>query len=129
MFVVSVHPVSVVKILMALHYDNYYVDDLNEAAKDRLLAKLSKRKGPIVQMGFGLHAGNAVQGAIGSQRKLDATYSECFEIYADLPMIRTLCIFLTQVFVFVICHSFRICGTIRISRIIYEKVRCSFAHV
>lgn len=25
-------------------------------------------------MGFGLHAGNAVQGAIGSQRKLDATY-------------------------------------------------------
>jgi hypothetical protein len=25
-------------------------------------------------MGFGLHAGTAVQGAIGSQRKLDATY-------------------------------------------------------
>mmetsp|Transcript_27023 Transcript_27023/g.27400 ORF Transcript_27023/g.27400 Transcript_27023/m.27400 type:complete len:93 (+) Transcript_27023:2-280(+) len=25
-------------------------------------------------MGFGLHAGKAVQGAIGSQRKLDATY-------------------------------------------------------
>ena len=37
-------------------------------------------------MGFGLHAGKAVQGAIGSQRKIDATYvseavelSECLE--------------------------------------------------
>lgn len=30
--------------------------------------------------GFGLHAGKAVQGAIGSQRKLDATYlSEAVE--------------------------------------------------
>ena len=61
---------------MALHYDNYYVDDMNETARNRLLTKLSERKGPIVQIGFGLHAGNAVQGAIGSQRKLDATYSE-----------------------------------------------------
>jgi len=65
---------SVVKISMALHYDNYYVDDMNETARNRLLTKLSGRKGPIVQIGFGLHAGNAVQGAIGSQRKLDATY-------------------------------------------------------
>jgi len=65
---------SVVKISMALHYDNYFVDGMNEAARNRLLTKLSKRKGPIVQMGFGLHAGKAVQGAIGSQRKLDATY-------------------------------------------------------
>ena len=70
---------SVVKISMALHYDNYFVDGMNEAARNRLLTKLSKRKGPIVQMGFGLHAGKAVQGAIGSQRKLDATYSEYFK--------------------------------------------------
>ena len=65
---------SVVKISMALHYDKYFTDGMNEEAKNRLLTKLSKRKGPLVQMGFGLHAGKAVQGAIGSQRKLDATY-------------------------------------------------------
>ena len=28
----------------------------------------------MLQLGFGLHAGKAVQGAIGSQRKIDATY-------------------------------------------------------
>lgn len=34
----------------------------------------------MLQMGFGLHAGKAVQGAIGSQRKIDATYiSEAVE--------------------------------------------------
>jgi len=65
---------SVVKISMALHYDKYFTDAINESAKNSLLSKLSNRKGPIVQMGFGLHAGRAVQGAIGSQRKLDATY-------------------------------------------------------
>ena len=65
---------SVVKISMALHHDKYFTDAINESAKYRLLSKLSSRKGPLVQMGFGLHAGTAVQGAIGSQRKLDATY-------------------------------------------------------
>jgi class 3 adenylate cyclase len=65
---------SVVKISIALHYDQYFTDGMSEAAKKRLIAKLSNRKGPLVQMGFGLHAGTAVQGAIGSQRKLDATY-------------------------------------------------------
>ena len=65
---------SVVKISIALHYDNHFVESMNEEARNRLIKKLSKRKGPIVQMGFGLHAGKAVQGAIGSQRKLDATY-------------------------------------------------------
>jgi class 3 adenylate cyclase len=65
---------SVVKISMALHYDQYFTDGMSEAAKKRLVTKLSNRKGPLVQMGFGLHAGTAVQGAIGSQRKLDATY-------------------------------------------------------
>jgi hypothetical protein len=71
----------VVKVVMALHHDDYYVETMNEAPKERLLAKLSKRPGPIVQMGFGLHAGQAVQGAIGSERKIDATYvSEAVEM-------------------------------------------------
>jgi class 3 adenylate cyclase len=71
---------SVVKIAIALHHDKYYLDPLSDAAKEALLAKVSKRKGPVVQLGFGLHAGKAVQGAIGSQRKIDATYvSEAVE--------------------------------------------------
>ena len=71
---------SVVKICMALHHDDYYVETMSDAARGALLKKLSKRKGPIVQMGFGLHAGKAVQGAIGSTRKIDATYvSEAVE--------------------------------------------------
>jgi len=65
---------SVVRISMALHHDNYYLESMSETARDALLAKLSKRKGPVVQMGFGLHAGKAIQGALGSQRKIDATY-------------------------------------------------------
>jgi class 3 adenylate cyclase len=71
---------SVVKISIALHHDKYYLEPLSEVARETLLAKLSKRKGPVVQLGFGLHAGKAVQGAIGSQRKIDATYvSEAVE--------------------------------------------------
>eukprot|EP00522_Entomoneis_paludosa_P013153 CAMPEP_0172451694 /NCGR_PEP_ID=MMETSP1065-20121228/9625_1 /TAXON_ID=265537 /ORGANISM="Amphiprora paludosa, Strain CCMP125" /LENGTH=1163 /DNA_ID=CAMNT_0013203661 /DNA_START=207 /DNA_END=3698 /DNA_ORIENTATION=+ len=71
---------SVVKICMALHHDDYYIETMSETAREALLAKLSKRKGPVVQLGFGLHAGKAVQGAIGSQRKIDATYvSEAVE--------------------------------------------------
>ena len=65
---------SVVKICMALHHDKFYIETMSETARENLLTKLSKRKGPVVQMGFGLHAGKAVQGAIGSQRKIDATY-------------------------------------------------------
>jgi len=65
---------SVVKISMALHYDDFYIKTLTDSAREALQSKLSKRKGPVVQMGFGLHAGKAVQGAIGSQRKIDATY-------------------------------------------------------
>ena len=65
---------SVVKISIALHHDQYYLEPLSEGAREALLTKLSKRKGPLVQLGFGLHAGKAVQGAIGSQRKIDATY-------------------------------------------------------
>ena len=71
---------SVVKITMALHHDDYYIETMSETAREALLSKLSKRKGPVVQLGFGLHAGKAVQGAIGSQRKIDATYvSEAVE--------------------------------------------------
>jgi class 3 adenylate cyclase len=66
---------SVVKICLSLYYDKFYLEPLSDTAKDRLKEKvLKKRSGPVVQMGFGLHAGKAVQGAIGSQRKIDATY-------------------------------------------------------
>jgi len=72
---------AVVKICLALYYDEYYIENMSQVASDALLEKLSGRKGPIVQMGFGLHAGTAVQGAIGSQRKIDATYvSESVEL-------------------------------------------------
>eukprot|EP00934_Nitzschia_sp_Nitz4_P004902 Nitzschia sp. Nitz4//scaffold133_size116822//8420//11773//NITZ4_003791-RA/size116822-processed-gene-0.48-mRNA-1//-1//CDS//3329535348//4892//frame0 len=71
---------SVVKICMALHFDDYYVQTMTDYARNALLNKLKNRPGPVVQMGFGLHAGKAVQGAIGSQRKIDATYvSEAVE--------------------------------------------------
>jgi len=65
---------SVVRICIALHHDSFYLEDMSESAKKRLKEKMSERQGPLVQMGFGLHAGKAVQGAIGSERKLDATY-------------------------------------------------------
>jgi len=46
-----------------------------------LKKKFEKREGNLVQLGFGLHAGKAVEGAIGSPRKLDATYlSEAVEL-------------------------------------------------
>jgi class 3 adenylate cyclase len=71
---------SVVKICIALHYDDYYVQAMSDNARNALLNKLKDRPGPVVQMGFGLHAGKAVQGALGSERKIDATYvSEAVE--------------------------------------------------
>lgn len=71
---------SVVRICMALQHDDYYIGAMSDGARDALLSKLKGRKGPVVQMGCGLHAGKAVQGAIGSQRKIDATYvSEAVE--------------------------------------------------
>jgi len=65
---------SVVKICIALRHNDHYVEMLSEYAKTKLLTKLKDRPGPTVQVGFGLHAGKAVEGAIGSQRKIDATY-------------------------------------------------------
>ena len=41
---------AVVKISIALHYDYFFVETMNEEARNKLLTKLSKRKGPIVQM-------------------------------------------------------------------------------
>jgi hypothetical protein len=70
---------------MALHHNDYYLEKLSETARKNLLNKLAGRSGPVVQLGFGLHAGSAVQGAIGSQRKIDATYvSESVERAEDL---------------------------------------------
>lgn len=41
---------AVVKISIALHYDYFFVETMQEEARNKLLTKLSKRKGPIVQM-------------------------------------------------------------------------------
>jgi class 3 adenylate cyclase len=65
---------SVIKICIALAHDDFFLGPLSKAAVGRLRTKMKDRAGPIVQIGFGLHAGKAVQGAIGSQRKIDATY-------------------------------------------------------
>lgn len=74
------HSLSVIKICISLTYDNFFLEPLSDTARLRLKTKLKDRTGSVVQMGFGLHAGKAVQGAIGSQRKIDATYvSEAVE--------------------------------------------------
>jgi len=65
---------SVVKIYMALQHDKYFLDTLSEKAQRSLVEKLEDRPGPVVQLGCGLHYGTAVQGAIGSPRKIDPTY-------------------------------------------------------
>ena len=65
---------AVIKISIALYYDKFFLEDMTETKRGRLMKKIANRMGPVVQMGFGLHCGKAVQGAIGTQRKLDATY-------------------------------------------------------
>ena len=104
---------AVIRISMALHYNDYFLEGMGEDAKTRLLAKLGKREGPVVKLGFGLHAGNAVQGAIGSQRKLDATYSKCVSITAEacssFPSHRT-------DLIYPFLHSFGICRKSRVPR-------------
>jgi len=65
---------AVLKIIIALNYESYFLDELSAGTRERLKEKFFHTEGPLVQMGFGLHAGKAVQGAIGSHRKLDATY-------------------------------------------------------
>lgn len=72
---------AVVKICIALYYESYFLEGLSEQSITSLKRKFAKRPGTLVQLGFGLHAGKAVEGAIGSQRKLDATYlSEAVEL-------------------------------------------------
>lgn len=65
---------AVLKIIIALHYESFFLKELSAGTRERLQEKFADSSGPLVQMGFGLHAGKAVQGAIGSHRKLDATY-------------------------------------------------------
>ena len=66
---------SVVRIIISLQNESFFLDELREETRSRLTEKFAMAPGTsLVQMGFGLHAGKAVQGAIGSQRKLDATY-------------------------------------------------------
>ena len=65
---------AVLKIIIALNYESFFLDDLSAGTRERLKEKFADSSGPLIQMGFGLHAGKAVQGAIGSHRKLDATY-------------------------------------------------------
>jgi class 3 adenylate cyclase len=65
---------SVVQISIALCSEQFFLEDISEDAQERLNSKFYDRPGNIVQLGFGLHAGKAVEGAIGSPRKLDATY-------------------------------------------------------
>mmetsp|Transcript_20663 Transcript_20663/g.30495 ORF Transcript_20663/g.30495 Transcript_20663/m.30495 type:complete len:1086 (-) Transcript_20663:36-3293(-) len=65
---------SVVQISIALCNEQFFLEDISEDSQERLKSKFYKRPGNIVQLGFGLHAGKAVEGAIGSPRKLDATY-------------------------------------------------------
>ena len=65
---------AVLKIIIALNYESFFLGELSAGTRERLQEKFSQIEGPFVQMGFGLHAGKAVQGAIGSHRKLDATY-------------------------------------------------------
>lgn len=50
------------------------LEALSDSAQNRLLEFFADRPGPLVQLGFGLNLGTAVVGAIGSQRKIDATY-------------------------------------------------------
>lgn len=72
---------AVVKICIALYHESFFLEGLSQSSISALKKKFAKRPGNLVQLGFGLHAGKAVEGAIGSQRKLDATYlSEAVEL-------------------------------------------------
>lgn len=65
---------SCVHICMALCNEEFFLKDISKDTREKLQDKFKKQKGNLVQLGFGLHAGKAVEGAIGSPRKLDATY-------------------------------------------------------
>ena len=76
---------SVVRIAMALNYTSFFFEGISETAKKRLQKKFGEKEWNVVKLGFGLHAGKAFQGAIGSVRKVDATYiSNAVEIAEKL---------------------------------------------
>jgi len=65
---------SVIRIAIALYDEQFYLETVSNRAKSALQDKLRTSTGSLVKLGFGLHAGVAVQGAIGSVKKIDATY-------------------------------------------------------
>lgn len=101
---------SVAKIVIELYDDQFYLEGMSSKAKQRLTGKLGERSGPLVQvssyqyrdicklpqdlvidivlltkLGFGLNVGFALQGAIGSLKKIDATF-----ISVDVDLSETL---------------------------------------
>ena len=72
---------AVAKMCIALTDDSRFLEPISAASQSALIsANLSK-----VNMGFGIHAGNAIQGAIGSHLKVDVTFvSKSTEVAEDL---------------------------------------------
>jgi len=65
---------SVIRIAIALYDEQFYLESVSSGKRRALQDKLKQSSGSLVKLGFGLHAGVAVQGAIGSVKKIDATY-------------------------------------------------------
>jgi len=65
---------SVIRIAIALYDEQFYLESVSSSKRKALQDKLKQSSGSLVRLGFGLHAGVAVQGAIGSVKKIDATY-------------------------------------------------------
>mmetsp|Transcript_1915 Transcript_1915/g.3912 ORF Transcript_1915/g.3912 Transcript_1915/m.3912 type:complete len:1351 (-) Transcript_1915:236-4288(-) len=65
---------SVVRIGIALYNEEFFLDSVSISAKRAFKDKIYDGKGSLIKIGFGLSAGRAVQGAIGSRKKIDATY-------------------------------------------------------
>ena len=59
------------KFVAELYRHDAFICQFSAAAAQRLYARMP---GYTPRMGMGLHVGNAVEGAIGSDRKIDATY-------------------------------------------------------
>lgn len=64
---------SFLRTLIEINRYKNFVCDFSKPAADRLRSRFEG--GPYqVKMGFGLHVGWAIEGAIGSKRKIDASY-------------------------------------------------------
>mmetsp|Transcript_26988 Transcript_26988/g.63138 ORF Transcript_26988/g.63138 Transcript_26988/m.63138 type:complete len:906 (+) Transcript_26988:272-2989(+) len=59
------------KFVAELYRNDAFICQFSAASAQRLYARMP---GYTPRMGMGLHVGNAVEGAIGSDRKIDATY-------------------------------------------------------